>query len=59
MPTVQQIITLTNARVSDFLQYVGDDGRWLEDVAFTFQRIQIDNEPGQTTAADDWHAALS
>src|SRR6266850_353058 len=26
---LQQIITLTNATVSDFRQYVGDDGRWL------------------------------
>ena len=52
---VQQRITLTNAFISDFLQYVGDDGRWLEDVAFTFQVIKIDNKPDQqnhTTAVD-------
>jgi type VI secretion system secreted protein Hcp len=51
---LQQIITLTNATVSDFRQYVGDDGRWLEDVAFAFQQIQIENKPGATIAADSW-----
>jgi type VI secretion system secreted protein Hcp len=53
---VQQIITLTNPSISDFRQYVGDDGRWLEDVAFTFQQIQIDNKPGKTMAVDSWVA---
>lgn len=53
---VQQIIILTNPSVSDFRQYVGDDGRWLEDVAFTFQQIQIENEPGATIAVDSWMA---
>jgi type VI secretion system secreted protein Hcp len=51
---VQQIITLTNPSISDFRQYVGDDGRWLEDVAFTFQQIQIENQPGKTMAIDSW-----
>ena len=53
---LQQIITLTNPSISDFRQYVGDDGRWLEDVAFTFQQIQIENRPGKTMAADSWPA---
>jgi len=53
---LQQIITLTNATVSDFRQYVGDDGRWLEDVAFPFQQIQIENKPGNTMAIDSWLA---
>jgi type VI secretion system secreted protein Hcp len=51
---VQQIITLTNPSISDFRQYVGDDGRWLEDVAFAFQQIQIENKPGKTMAVDSW-----
>ncbi len=51
---VQQIITLTNPTISDFRQYVGDDGRWLEDVAFAFQRIQIENKPAATIAVDSW-----
>jgi type VI secretion system secreted protein Hcp len=51
---VQQIITLTNPSISDFRQYVGDDGRWLEDVAFAFQQIQIENGPGKTMAVDSW-----
>src|SRR5262249_35797844 len=53
---VQQIITLTNASISDFRQYVGDDDRWLEDVAFTFQQIQIENKPGASLAVDSWMA---
>ncbi len=51
---LQQIIRLTNASISDFRQYVSDDGRWLEDVAFAFQQIQIENKPGATIAADSW-----
>jgi type VI secretion system secreted protein Hcp len=53
---LQQIMTLTNANISDFRQYVGDDGRWLEDVAFTFQQIKIENKPGATSALDSWIA---
>ena len=49
---VQQTITLSNARVSDFLQYVGDDARWLEDVAFIFQKIEIVNNLSQKMAVD-------
>ena len=49
---VQQVITLTTPTISDFRQYVGDDGRWLEDVAFAFQQIQIENKPGKTMAVD-------
>lgn len=49
---VQQVITLSNAGISDFRQYVADDGRWLEDVAFTFQKIQIENKPSATIATD-------
>jgi type VI secretion system secreted protein Hcp len=51
---VQEIIRLTNTSISDFRQYVGDDGRWLEDVAFTFHQIQIENKPGATIAIDSW-----
>ena len=53
---LQQTITLTNASISDFRQYVGDDGRWLEDVAFVFQQIQIENIPSKIVAADSWLA---
>ncbi len=53
---LQQTIKLTNASISDFRQYVGDDGRWLEDVAFVFQQIQIENTLNKTVAADSWLA---
>ena len=51
---IQQIITLTNASISEFRQHVGDDGRWLEDVAFAFEQIRIENTPSATTAVDSW-----
>ena len=51
---LQQIITLTKAIKLPVMR--GDDGRWLEDVAFTFQQIQIENRPGKTMAADSWPA---
>jgi type VI secretion system secreted protein Hcp len=53
---VQQTVRLTNASISDFRQYVADNGRWLEDVAFIFQQIQIENKPGATMAVDSWVA---
>jgi type VI protein secretion system component Hcp len=51
---LQQTVTLANATISDFRQYVADDGRWLEDIAFVFQHIQIENIPSKTVAADSW-----
>jgi type VI secretion system secreted protein Hcp len=54
---LQQTITLTNATISDFRQYVGDDGRWLEDVAFVFQQIKLENIPSKTVAVDSWLAS--
>src|SRR5204862_6428072 len=43
-----EVISLQNARVSEFRQYVGDDGRLLEDIGVAFQQIQIENKPGAT-----------
>lgn len=50
-PAVQRIITLTDARISDFQQYAGDDDRWLEDVAFVFQKMEIVDNPSQDPTA--------
>jgi type VI secretion system secreted protein Hcp len=66
IPTGQQVlyqtITLTNASISSVRRYVavavaGDppDPRELEDVTFTFQKIEIqDNAAGGTAASDSW-----
>jgi type VI secretion system secreted protein Hcp len=59
---VYHTIKLTNANVSDIKAYLdltdttGDayDAHELEDVSFTFQKIEIENKEGKTSAADDW-----
>ncbi len=63
MEYVFQTVTLTNATISAFKEYIGfpDAGEPpnphpLEDVSFTFQKIEITNNDGKTTAVDDWSA---
>ncbi len=58
---VYQTIRLTNATVSSVRMHVNEpqpggpaDNRALADVAFAFQRIEIENRPGKTMAVDDW-----
>ena len=61
---VYYTITLTNANVANIHSYLdltdtsGDhyDAHELEDVSFVFQKIEIENKEGKTTAADDWQA---
>ena len=58
------MIKLTNATVSELRSYLdltdttGDrfDAHELEDVSFTFQKIEIENKEAKTAAADDWTA---
>jgi len=59
--TVFETVTLTNATISAVKQYIGfpDAGEPpnphpLEDVSFTFQKIEITNAEGKTTAVDEW-----
>lgn len=55
-------VTLTNASVASIRSYIdltdtsGDpfDGRTLEDVTLTFQKIVIENLDGKTSGSDDW-----
>jgi type VI secretion system secreted protein Hcp len=70
MPTGQevvfQVITLTNATVSSVRRYIGlaganeaPDTRELEDISFTFQKIEVtDKAAGGATFADDWTARM-
>jgi type VI secretion system secreted protein Hcp len=58
---VFETVMLTNATISAVKHYIGfpDAGEppnphALEDVSFTFQKIEITNSEGKTTAADDW-----
>ena len=55
-------IKVTNASVSEIEQYVEDEApgneaheaQPLEKISMTFQKIELENKDGQTTAADDW-----
>ena len=61
---VYHTVKLTNATVSELRSYLdltdttGDsfDAHELEDVSFTFQKIEIENKEAKTAAADDWTA---
>lgn len=56
-------IKLTNATVSNLKQYSdqkakhesSSDVHELEDVSFTFQKIDVESKLGKTAASDDWH----
>jgi type VI secretion system secreted protein Hcp len=63
--SVYQTIKLTNATISSVKEYMGfpnagepSDPRQLEDVSFTFQKIEISNNEGKTTVMDDWNSGL-
>jgi len=64
--TVDYTVSLTNASVTAFRESVqtGErggpavDSRRLDEVALVFQRIEIANREGATTAADDWISAV-
>jgi type VI secretion system secreted protein Hcp len=63
MESVFETVTLTNATISAVKQYIGfpDAGEPpnphpQENVSFTFQKIEITNAEGKTTAVDDWSA---
>lgn len=59
---VFQTVTLTNASVSRINQFVNaapiagvpPDERALEEISFTFQKIEVENKDGKTMALDDW-----
>jgi type VI secretion system secreted protein Hcp len=59
---VYYTIKLTDAAVSDIRSYLDltgkgasrYDGRELEDVSFTFRKIEIDDLESKTSASDDW-----
>lgn len=58
---VYHTVKLTNATVSEIDQYLADDPSHpshdnpeLERISLGFQRIEIQNNDGQTSAGDDW-----
>ena len=70
---VYYTITLTNASVSDFRQFIGAGtgvpgepdtlagatGGALEAISLTFQKVQMENIDGKTSASDNWNLSTS
>lgn len=54
MEEVRGTIKLTNATVSNVVRSTDADGRIIEAVSFTYQRIELEDKPGKTAAFDDW-----
>ena len=60
---VHHTIKLTNASVAKHHQFIKSDAKndgkhdvhELEEISFSFQKIEIENKDGKTMAADDWH----
>lgn len=55
---VYYTVKLTNATVTSVRSYISaaPDQRALEDVSFTFQKIEIEDKEGKTSAMDDWQS---
>lgn len=59
MPALTHKIKLVNASVSNishFADVLDKGGRHLEDVSFTFQKIELEDSLGKTMAMDSWLA---
>lgn len=60
---VYHTIKLVNASVSEIHQYLEGDAKQdqshdlheLEEISFTFQRIEMESKDGKTMAVDDWY----
>jgi type VI secretion system secreted protein Hcp len=54
---VFQTVKLTNASISDVKQYTDKSGFFeIDEVSFTFQKIEVDNTDGKTSFVDDWQS---
>jgi len=51
-----QTITLQNANIASWRQYMHPELGLIEEVQFTYQKITIENKPGKTSGQDDWQA---
>lgn len=52
-------VRLTNANIASIKTLVGEDGKVLEEVAFTYQKIEWQWIDGGITAMDDWEAPVA
>ena len=51
---VYQTVTLTNAIVSSVREINGNGGRPMQEVSFTFQKIEYSNKDGAAAAPTSW-----
>ncbi len=49
------VVTLTNASASDIKEYTSGSSL-LEDISFTYQKIEISDPIAKTSASDDWES---
>lgn len=53
---VTQTITLQNASIASWRQFIHPDLGFVEEIQFTYQKITIENKLGKTAGQDDWMA---
>ena len=52
---VFQMVKLTNATISSVREINGNGGRPMQEVSFTFQKIEYQNKDGAAAAPASWH----
>ena len=52
---VYQTVTLTNATISSLRQINGNGGHQMQEVSFTFQKIEYSNKDGAAAAPASWN----
>ena len=52
---VYQTVTLTNATISSVREINGNGGRPMQEVSFTFQKIEYSNKDGAAAATTSWN----
>ena len=52
---VYQTVTLTNATISSVREINGNGGRPMQEVSFTFQKIEYSNKDGAAAAPTSWN----
>jgi len=52
---VYQTVTLTNATVSSVREINGNGGRPMQEISFTFQKIEYENKDGAAAAPGSWN----
>ena len=52
---VYQTVTLTNATISSVREINGNAGRSMQEVSFTFQKIEYSNKDGAAAAPTSWN----